>query len=92
MPGDNCCIPLCGSSRRTKGLGIFKLPSKEKKYRQEWRKNWLNAILKIREMDADMKSQLEADRLFTCEKHFHPQEIDTCKFSFNPIPVLLHVS
>ena len=77
MPGDNCCIPLCGSSRRTKGLGIFKLPSTSKTYRQEWRKKWLDAILKTRELVyADMKSQLEADRLFTCEKHFHPHEID----------------
>ena len=38
MPGDNCCIPLCGSCRRTKGLGIFKLPSIKKKHRQDWRK------------------------------------------------------
>ena len=75
MPSDNCCIPLCGSSRRTKGLGIFKFPSMERKYRQELRKNSLNALLKTRELDADMKSQLEADRLFTCEKHFHPHVI-----------------
>ena len=27
MPGD---IPLCGSCRRTEGLGIFKLPSIKK--------------------------------------------------------------
>ena len=26
MPGENCCIPGCGSCRNTKGLGFFKLP------------------------------------------------------------------
>ena len=82
MPGDNCCIPLCGSCRRTKGLGIFKLPSIKKKHRQDWRKKWLGEILKTREMDIDFKLQLETDRVFTCEKHFHPHEIEICKFMF----------
>ena len=73
MPGDNCCIPLCGSCRRTKGLGIFKLPSIKKKHRREWRKKWLHEILKTRELDSDSKLQLEADRVF---------EIEICKFEF----------
>ena len=62
MPGNNCCIPLCVSCRRTNGLGIFKLPSIKKKHLQEWRKKWLNEILKMREMDNGFKLQLEADR------------------------------
>ena len=28
------------------------------------------------------KRQLETDRIFTCEKHFHPHEIEICKFKF----------
>ena len=27
MPGVNCAIVGCGTSRRTKGIGIFKLPA-----------------------------------------------------------------
>jgi len=27
MPGDNCAVFGCGSSRRTKGIGIWKLPA-----------------------------------------------------------------
>ena len=27
MPRDNCAVFGCGSNRRTKGLGIFKLPA-----------------------------------------------------------------
>ena len=30
-------------------------------------------------MDSDFKLQLETDRVFTCEKHFHPHEIEICK-------------
>ena len=33
-------------------------------------------------MDSDFKLQLETDRVFTCEKHFHPHEIEICKFEF----------
>ena len=36
MPGENCCIVGCGSSRRTKSLGIFKLPAES--VNPEWRK------------------------------------------------------
>ena len=82
MPGDNCCIPLCGSCQQTKGLGIFKLPSIKKKHGQEWRKKWLDEILITRVMDSDFILQLEADCVFTCEKHFHPHEIEICKFLF----------
>ena len=38
MPGENCCIPGCGSCRNTKGLGFFKLPSVKKDHFKEWRK------------------------------------------------------
>ena len=81
MPGDNCCIPNCGVNRRCKGVGLFKLPSKEKQHFAEWRKSWLSAILKVRELDDDMKRQLENDSLHTCDRHFHPYEIETCKLN-----------
>ena len=80
MPGDNCCIPGCGVSRKNKGVGLFKLPSKDKLHHAEWRSNWLAAILKVRELDNDLKRQLEEDTVHTCDKHFHPYEIDTCKY------------
>ena len=79
MPGENCCIPLCGNNRRMKGVGFFKLPSKNKQYRQEWRKRWVNEILKYRELDAQLRERIDKELLFTCEEHFHPHEIDHCK-------------
>ena len=41
MPGENCCVVGCGSCRRHKGLGIFKLPAKstdenDKSKNEDW--------------------------------------------------------
>ena len=78
MPGENCCIPLCSNSRRMKGISFFKLPSKTKEHRSEWRKRWLAEIFKYRENDSLFKDQIERDHVYTCEEHFHPHEIDCC--------------
>ena len=78
MPGDNCAIYGCGTNRRTKGIGIFKLPS-EKLY-PEWRKRWLNQITKSRVIDDGFKRQLQNDRIYTCEKHFKNNDLEICKF------------
>ena len=68
MPGDNCCIPGCGSSRRTKGMGFFKLPDVKKEHFVEWKKKWLDEILKVMELDNDFKAQLQADSMHTWER------------------------
>ena len=35
MPGVNCALVGCSTSRRTKGIGIFKLPA-AKIYKYKW--------------------------------------------------------
>ena len=77
MPGDNCCVVGCGSSRRTKGIGIFKLPAEN--VNPGWRKEWLSEITKTRVIDKLFKNQLDKDSIFTCEKHFSPECIEICK-------------
>ena len=87
MPGENCCIPGCGSCRNTKGLGFFKLPSVRKDHFKERRKKWLDVILKVRELDGNLKRQLEEDTLHTCDLHFHHDEYEISKqFLFNLVP------
>ena len=44
MTGDNCTVVNCGTNRRTKGIGIFKLPSR--KLHPVWQKEWLNETTK----------------------------------------------
>ena len=77
MPGENCCVVNCGTSRRTKGVGIFKLPSVESN--NEWCKRWLAEILKTRVADRDFKRMIDNGRVFTCERHFRPEDLEICK-------------
>ena len=88
MPGDNCSVYGCGKSRRTEGIGIFKLPNRPSKPYQEWRTTWLNELTKHRQIDADFKRQIDEDRVHTCEEHFHPHEIEVCKY----FPILLDIT
>ena len=45
----------------------------------KWGEDWLGEITKTRKVDRDFKRQEENDNVFTCEKHFHPEDIETCK-------------
>ena len=40
----------------------------------------LNEITKTREVDKVFKDQIENDRVYACQKHFKPEDIETCKF------------
>ena len=77
MPGENCSIVKCGTSRRNSGVGIFQIPN-EKKH-PEWRKAWLGEILKTREPTSDFKAMIAENNVYACEKHFRADEIVFCK-------------
>ena len=79
MPGENCAVWGCGSCRRTKGLGIFKLAAAKDPEQKTWREAWLGEITKTREKNADSQRLIDNDVVFTCEKHFKRDEIDICK-------------
>ena len=79
MPAVNCSVVDCGSCRRTKGLSIFKLPASRNKAYKIWRENWLSELTKYRVVDAEFKALIENGSVYTCEKHFKPEEIETCK-------------
>ena len=67
MPGGNCAIVCCGTSCRTKGIGIFKLPAAKNDKYKKWREEWVSAITKTRVID---KAFILNDTVYTCEKHF----------------------
>ena len=79
MPGENCCINECSTSRsrKYKGIGLFKLPS-EKLY-PKLRKEWIGTITKFREVDANFREQIKNDRVHVCERHFKEQDIEQSK-------------
>ena len=82
MPGDNCSVFGCGSCRRTKGIGIWKLPLAKDEAHRKWREEWLSQIKKTRDMDSDFREEIKKDRVYTCEKHFAPEDIEICEYGF----------
>ena len=55
MVGSDCSIYGCSNStNKTKGLGIFRIPTKD----DEYRKNWRNALLQIITKDRVVGNQL----------------------------------
>ena len=56
----------------------FKDPVEEK-----WRNDLINIITRDREIDSDIRRQINEDRLHICEMHFQSDEMYYCKFIFN---------
>ena len=44
MPGVNCSVYGCGSCRRTRGSGIFKVPLPKDDALGRWRDEWLKEL------------------------------------------------
>ncbi|CAB3993280.1 Transposable element P transposase, partial [Paramuricea clavata] len=82
MPGDNCAVMGCRMCRRTKGIGIFKLPAPKNDEYKAWRSQWLNELTKTRVIDKNFRAQIDNDKVFTCEKHFK-EDIETYKLTKN---------
>ena len=78
MPGDNFSVFRCGSCRRNKGIGIWKLPTPLNDDFRKWSEAWLNKLTKYRVTDKDFQNQIDNDKGFTCEKHFKPEDIEIC--------------
>ena len=70
MPRANCSIFGCTKSRLTKGLAIFGIPKKDDEWTRDWRENLVNIITKAREIDADLRGQIERKLLHICKLHF----------------------
>ena len=66
MPGANCSIKGCSTSRRTKGKSIFKIPKASNVTQEKWRNELVNVITRDREIDQDLRRQIKEDRLHIC--------------------------
>ena len=80
MPGENCAIYGCSSSRRNKGISLWKLPTPNTDFNKKWRADLLNIVLKDRVMDSNLKRQIETDRIYICELHFGQDQLYICKY------------
>ena len=78
MPGLNCVFPECGVTRREKydGIGIFQVPKRKDAFHQNWKKDLQNIISKYRTLDKDIKKRFEDGKVYICERHFRPEDVE----------------
>ena len=81
MPGSNCALPGCTTSRYKihNGISIFKVTNRKGEYYAKWRKDILAVLLKYREVDENLKPKLKkfgVGDIYICEKHFPTTEIE----------------
>ena len=79
MPGANCSIFGCGTSRKTSGVGIFRIPAGKDELSTRTREAWLQVITKDRVVDKSLRRQIDSGELYVCEKHFKPEEVECRK-------------
>ena len=77
----NCAIVSCGNSRRTKGIGIYKLPAAENDKYKKWREEWVSEITKPSVIDNASREKILNDTVYTREKHFKTEDIELCKYT-----------
>ena len=75
MPGVNCSIFGCGTSRKHVGVGIFRIPAETDDLSKETRQAWINVITKDRVVDEILRGQIDSGMLYVCEKHLKEDEI-----------------
>ena len=82
MPGANCSKFTCTKSRTTIGLAVFVIRKKDDNWHRDWREKLVNIITKEREMEADLKSQIERKSFQICELHFTKDQVTRRKSKY----------
>ena len=75
MPGENCAIFGCPTSRRHASISIFKVPLPNNEVNKKWGSELINIITKDRQVDALLRKRIESSKIFICERHFSPDQI-----------------
>ena len=75
MVGENCSIFDCSTNRRHTGIGIFSLPTGKDESSAKTRDEWVRVITRNREVDKDLRRQINTGTLHVCEKHFEEKFI-----------------
>ena len=70
MPGENCVIFGCSTSKRHKGVSIFKVPSPNNDVNKKWNSDLISIITRGRQVDELLKERIQSCKLYICERHF----------------------
>ena len=78
--GNICCIPECNTtSRKDKGVGLFKPTNLTGDYYKNWNNQIYSVILKYRVDDKKFKELREKRKIYVCEKHYTKDDIEFTK-------------
>ena len=53
MPGDNCSIYGCGTSRKHTGISILRIPAKDDNLSKKTREAWVRLVTRDREIEIE---------------------------------------
>ena len=81
MPGANCSIFGCTTSRYTKGLAVLKVPGGDDEYNKSWREKLVNIVTKDRVVTPGLREQIQKRTIHICERHFEESKLIRRKFS-----------
>jgi hypothetical protein len=87
MPGANCSIYGCGTSRKLVGIGIFRIPTKDDDLSTKTREAWVRLVTRDREIDASLRNQIDQRTIHICERHFEKNLVEICKFLSHQLPI-----
>ena len=86
MPGANCALYGCSTSGES-NISLFKIRSPVRgdgehtlTLKNNARKEWLDVILRTREMTPELKNRIEANNIYLCELHFKAASIIQSKY------------
>ena len=78
--GNIRCITGCHTtSRRHKGIGMFKPTNIKNEYHTEWRRKIDQIILRTRTPDKKYRELVEKKKIYICEKHYKEEDIEFTK-------------
>ena len=75
MPGANCSIYGCGTSRRNKETPIFKVTNRKDEFSLNWRQKLVDVVAKDRVVDVSLRKQINNNNLYICGKHFSANQL-----------------
>ena len=80
MPGDNCAIPGCSTSRATPSVALLGMLKNDDACNVNWRKSIAVMITRMQVVDASLKRQIGGKSLHFCEKHHLEEKLIQCKY------------
>ena len=73
MPGVNSAILGCNISRKTKGIAIFRVPTENGKWSNNWRENVINVATQDCVIDKILKEMIDRKNIYVYDIHI-PEE------------------